>query len=213
MYDYIFFDLDGTLTDPVMGITNSVMYALKKFNIEVDDRKELYKFIGPPLKDGFMNYYGFSEREAVAAVEYYRENFRVKGLFENEVYDGTVALLEKIKQAGKKIILATSKPEEFALIILKHFDLFKYFDLVCGATFDEKRSEKPQVIEYAINKLRICDTSRCVMIGDRKYDIEGAKCFKMDSIGVTYGYGSREELENEGATHIVDRQLDILKLL
>ncbi len=213
MYDYIFFDLDGTLTDPVIGITNSVMYALKKFNIEVADRRELYRFIGPPLKDGFMNYYGFNEQDAIAAVEYYRENFRVKGLFENEVYDGTVALLEKIEKAGKKIILATSKPEEFALIILKHFDLYKYFDLVCGATFDEKRSEKTQVMEYAINKLGVTDITRCVMIGDRKYDIEGANHFGMDSIGVTYGYGSREELENEDATHIVDNINEIFDLI
>ena len=213
MYDIIIFDLDGTLTDPAIGITNSVMYALKKFGIEVDDRSELYKFIGPPLKDGFMDYYDFSERDALTAVEYYRENFRVKGIFENEVYDGTVALLKKIKRSGKKIILATSKPEEFALIILKHFDLYKYFDLVCGATFDETRSEKPQVMEYAINNLNVTDISRCVMIGDRKYDIEGANHFGMDSIGVTYGYGSREELENEGATRIVDNINEIFDLI
>ena len=213
MYDIIIFDLDGTLTDPGVGITNSVMYALKKFGIEVTDRTELYKFIGPPLKDGFMNFYGFSENDALKAVDYYREYFRDTGIFENRVYDGVETLLNQIKSRGKKIILATSKPEEFAIRILKHFNLYDYFDFVGGATFDGSRGEKQDVMAYALKTFNVTDVSRAVMIGDRKFDIEGANYFKMDSIGVTYGYGSKEELESEGATYIVDSPSDILELL
>ena len=213
MYDIIIFDLDGTLTDPGIGITNSVMYALKKFGIEVTDRTELYKFIGPPLKDGFMNFFNFSETDALAAVDYYREYFRDTGIFENRVYDGVETLLNQIKSRGKKIILATSKPEEFAIRILKHFNLYNYFDFVGGATFDGSRGEKQDVMAYALKKYNVTELSRAVMIGDRKFDVEGANYFKMDSIGVTYGYGGRVELEKEGATYIADRPLDILKLL
>lgn len=213
MYDIIIFDLDGTLTDPGVGITNSVMYALKKFGITINDRADLYKFIGPPLKDGFMNFYGFSENDALKAVDYYREYFKCTGIFENKVYDGVETLLSQIKSRGKKIILATSKPEEFAIRILKHFNLYNYFDFVGGATMDGTRGEKQDVMAYALKKYNVTDLSRAIMIGDRKFDIEGANYFRMDSIGVTYGYGSKEELENEDATYIVDRPLDILKLL
>ena len=213
MYDIIIFDLDGTLTDPGVGITNSVMYALKKFGITINDRAELYKFIGPPLKDRFMNFFNFSENDALKAVDYYREYFRDTGIFENRVYDGVETLLGQIKSRGKKIILATSKPEEFAIRILKHFNLYDYFDFVGGATFDGSRGEKQDVMAYALKTFNVTDISRAVMIGDRKFDIEGAKYFRMDSIGVTYGYGSKEELEKEGAPYIVDRPLDILELL
>ena len=129
MYRYILFDLDGTLTDPGMGITNSVAYALDKFSITVPDRSELYKFIGPPLVDSFMNYYGFSEEDANRAVAYYREYFKPTGIYENEIYDGVPELLEGLKAQGKTVILATSKPEIFAHEILKHFGIFSYFDL------------------------------------------------------------------------------------
>lgn len=213
MYNNILFDLDGTLTDPGIGITNSVMYALRKFGIEVTDRVELYKFIGPPLRDSFMEYYGFSEEKALTAVEYYREYFRDIGIFENSVYEGVEALLKSIKSSGKKIILATSKPEEFAVRILKHFGLYEYFDFVGGATFDGSRGEKAEVIGYALGSADINDMADTVMIGDREYDILGARRFGMDSVGVTYGYGSREELQSAGATYIADNTSDILKYL
>ena len=140
MYKYILFDLDGTLTDPGLGITNAVMHALKKFNIEVPDRSELYKFIGPPLLESFQKYYGMSEEESQMALQYYREYFKPYGLYENTVYDGIEELLVTLKAQGKKLILATSKPEPFAVEILRHFGLDKYFDFVAGATMDEKRS-------------------------------------------------------------------------
>ena len=123
MYQYILFDLDGTLTNPEIGITNCVMYALEKFNIKVEDRKELHPFIGPPLTYSFQTYYGLSEADSELAVKYYRERFSVKGLYENEVYEGVDKLLKQLKESGKILVIATSKPEEYTLKILKHFDL------------------------------------------------------------------------------------------
>jgi len=209
MYQYIFFDLDGTLTDPGIGITNSVMYALKKWNIEVADRSELYKFIGPPLVDSFEKYYGFSKEEAEQAVVYYREYFREKGLYENTIYDGSEKLLSDLKASGKKVVLATSKPQEFAEIILKHFQIDRYFDVVAGATMDGTRSKKTDVILYALAACGIEDKSQVVMVGDREHDIIGAKNAGLDSIGVLCGYGDREELETAGATHVVEKIEDV----
>ena len=209
MYQYIFFDLDGTLTDPGIGITNSVMYALKKWNIEVADRSELYKFIGPPLVDSFEKYYGFSKEEAEQAVVYYREYFREKGLYENTIYDGSEKLLSDLKASGKKVVLATSKPQEFAEIILKHFQIDCYFDVVAGATMDGTRSKKTDVILYALATCGIEDKSQVVMVGDREHDIIGAKNAGLDSIGVLCGYGDREELETAGATHVVEKIEDV----
>ena len=155
MYKYILFDLDGTLTDPARGITNSVTYALNKFGIDVADKTELYKFIGPPLTDSFEKYYGFSSDEAITAVEYYREYFKPKGIYENEIYQGVPELLKALKENGKTVILATSKPEIFAIEILKYFKLDSYFDFVAGATLDKSRTKKGDVIAYALNS---CNT-------------------------------------------------------
>lgn len=213
MYNYILFDLDGTLTDPAEGITNSVAYALLKYGITVEDRTTLYKFIGPPLKDSFMNYYGFSEEDAIKAIEYYREYFKPKGMLENKVYDGIPELLAEIKRQGKKVILATSKPEVFAVEILKHFDLYKYFDFVAGATLDGTRSKKGDVIAYALAQTGITDKSQCLMVGDRAQDINGARENGIDSLGVLYGYGDREEHENANATYIAESVSDILRFI
>ena len=212
MFDTVLFDLDGTLTDPGRGITNSVAYSLKKFGIKVDDKKELYKFIGPPLYESFMKYYGFSKEEAETAVDYFREYFRDTGIFENEVYDGIEDLLKKIKASGRKIILATSKPEEFAKRILAHFGLDKYFDFVAGATMDSSRVNKGDVIAYALKK-SCCSSENAVMIGDKMHDILGAKENSLASIGVLFGYGSREELENAGADYIAETVNDIIKVI
>ncbi|MDO4170609.1 MAG: HAD family hydrolase [Lachnospiraceae bacterium] len=203
-YKYIFFDLDGTLTDPGLGITNSVAYSLEKYGISVDDRSELYKFIGPPLIDSYMDFYNFSKEKAVQAVEVYREYYAVKGIFENYVYDGIPGLLKLLQADGKKIILATSKPEEYAKIILEHFDLAKYFFYIAGSNMDESRSKKSEVISYALQKCQIKDKSQVVMIGDREHDIIGAKEIGLDSIGVLYGYGDYKELECAGADQIVE---------
>ena len=211
MYEYILFDLDGTLTDPGLGITNSVAYALKRWNIEVEDRKSLYKFIGPPLQDSFAQYYGFSAQDALRAVDVYREYFREKGLFENEVYPGVESMLKALKEQGKTLILATSKPEEFAIRILKHFHLDGYFTVMAGATMDTSRNKKGDVIAYALREAGVLDKSKAVMVGDREHDVIGANQNGLDSIGVLFGYGDRDELEKAGATYIAPTVEDILK--
>lgn len=212
MYKTVLFDLDGTLTDPGLGITNSVAYALKKYGIEVSDREKLYSFIGPPLKDSFKKYYGFSDEKAMEAIMYYREYFKDKGIFENEVYDGIKELLRRVKESGRKIVLATSKPEEFALRILEHFELTEFFDVVAGASMDEKRNKKGDVIKYALEKGCLTPED-AVMIGDREHDVLGAQENGIDTIGVLYGYGSRDELEKVGAMHIAETVDDVYALL
>ena len=211
MYNYILFDLDGTLTDPGRGITNSVAYALEKFGVSVSDKKELYKFIGPPLTDSFEKYYGFSEEDALIAVEYYREYFKPKGIYENEIYSGVPELLKSLKESGKTVILATSKPEIFAIEILKYFGIDEYFDFVAGATLDKQRTKKGDVIAYALNSCNITDKSDCLMVGDREQDIKGAIANGIDSLGVLYGYGDFEELSNAGATYIAKTVDEIIK--
>lgn len=211
MYKYILFDLDGTLTNPEIGITNCVMYALEKFGIKVEDRKELHPFIGPPLSYSFQTYYGLSEEDSELAIKYYRERFSVKGLYENEVYNAVEKVLQQLKESGKTLIIATSKPEEFTLKILEHFDLLKYFDFVAGATMDGSRGEKADVIRYALEISGIEDKSEAIMIGDRKYDILGAKENGLESIGVLFGFGDHKELAEAGANYIAESVEDILK--
>lgn len=213
MYQYILFDLDGTLTDPGEGITNSVAYALDKFNIRVEDKRSLYKFIGPPLQESFQRFYGFSEEQSLQAVEYYREYFKVTGIFENVVYDGIVEMLCFLKNEGKHILLATSKPEEFANRILEHFHLMQYFDFVAGATMDGTRCKKGEIIQYAIDNYPVESLSDAVMVGDREHDILGARQMGMDSIGVLYGYGDYEELNEAGANYIAKEVMEILNFV
>lgn len=211
-YSTILFDLDGTLTDPGLGITNSVAYALERFGITVSDRTSLYKFIGPPLRDSFMAYYGFTPGEAERAVAVYREYYSVDGLFENEVYPGIPELLAKLKGAGKRLIVATSKPEGFSARILEHFGLMKHFDFVAGATLDGSRGTKIEVMNHAITSCGV-DPADAVMIGDREFDILGAKHFGLASIGVLFGYGSREELTKAGADRLAADVTELEQLL
>ena len=214
LYQYVFFDLDGTLTDPGVGITNSVMYALRHYGITVADRSELYPFIGPPLIDSFQKYYGFSKAQAQEATEKYREYFSPKGLYENEVYPGIPELLQRLRDAGLKLLVATSKPEPFALRILEHFDLTEYFDCIAGAAFDETRTQKWEVIDYALERLGVADRSRVVMVGDRENDVQGARhCSLGGCIGVLYGYGSREELRSAGADVLAETPAQIADII
>lgn len=200
--EYIFMDLDGTVTNSKAGITKGIQYALKSMNIHEDNLDNLCKFIGPPLKETFIKYYGFSEDESDKVTKKFREYFEKTGIFENEVYEGMEELLIRLKGAGFKIITATSKPEIHARRILEHFGLAQYFEDICGASFDESRSEKDEVIQYALDKNKITDYSSVVMVGDRRYDVEGAKKIGLKSVGVLFGFGSREELENAGADRI-----------
>lgn len=198
----LLFDLDGTLTDPMEGITKSVQYALKKQGIIEEDLWNLTKFIGPPLMDSFQKYYGFSEEEAKQAVVDYREYFSPTGKFENKVYEGIPAMLAALKEQGFTLALATSKPEVFALDILEHFELKQYFDFVGGALLDG-RTDKAEVISYVLTSIE-AKKEETVMIGDREHDLIGAAKNGLFSVGVLYGYGDREEHEKAGAGQIVE---------
>jgi len=211
-YTNILFDLDGTLTDPKVGITKSVAYALKSFGIVVEDTDSLCKFIGPPLRVSFREYYGFSEDDCNKAVEKYREYFRETGIFENRVYPGIEDLLKNLKQSGKRLFVATSKPTVFAVKILEHFDLIRYFDDVAGSELDGSRDSKGDVIRFALQKNGLTDLTNMVMVGDREHDVIGAKENNIDVIGVLYGYGSRTELEKAGADYIAETVEDLYAL-
>jgi haloacid dehalogenase superfamily, subfamily IA, variant 1 with third motif having Dx(3-4)D or Dx(3-4)E len=202
-YQYLLLDLDGTVTDPMVGITRSVQYALSFFGITIYNLEELCPFIGPPLKDSFKEFYHFTDEQAEEAVQKYREYFSAKGIFENEVYEGMEEFLKDQTQQGKNVMLATSKPEPFAIQILEHFNLGRYFSFIGGSTFDGSRSTKTDVIRYVLDTQDIKDLSKVVMVGDRKHDIEGAKENGVDSVGVLYGYGSEAELKQAGADYIV----------
>lgn len=212
-YQTILFDLDGTLTDPGIGITNSVMHALSKYGISVRDRSDLYKFIGPPLYESFERFYGFSKDESKKAVEYYREHYSVTGLFENAVYDGIDELLKALKDCGKTLLVATSKPEVFAKKVLEHYDLAKYFTFIAGSELDGTRVKKDEVIRYALDRCSIADTTNAIMIGDREHDILGAKQTGIAVIGVLFGYGNRREHEEAGADFIAETVADLRKIL
>lgn len=212
-YDILFFDLDGTLTDPGLGITNAVMYSMEKYGMDIPPRQELYKFIGPPLTWSYQTYFGFSEEKSIEAVKFYREHYSVIGLFENEVYPGIPELLQKLRAAGKTLVVATSKPEKFAVQILEHFGLEGYFHHICGASFDGKIGTKHEVIEYALSRCGNPERSAVLMIGDREHDILGAKASGLGSLGVLYGYGDRAEHEAAGADAIAETVAELEKLL
>ncbi|SHI38817.1 phosphoglycolate phosphatase [Dethiosulfatibacter aminovorans DSM 17477] len=212
-YRYILFDLDGTITDSIDGITNSIIYALKKYDIEIVDRNELQKFIGPPLVSSFKNFCGFSEEDANEALRYFREYYSTKGIFESSVYKGIEELLTRLKSENKTLIVATSKPEAYARRILEDLEMDKYFSYIAGSKFDGTRIEKSDVIAYAMKSCGITDLSLVLMVGDRKQDIMGAKKTGIDSVGVLFGYGDRKELENAGATYIVETVGDLQDLL
>lgn len=202
--DFILFDLDGTLTDPSEGITNSLIYALKTYGIEVKDPTTLYQYIGPPLLETFHKGFGFTVEESVNAMKKYREYFSVKGLYENRVYDGIPELLHTLQSSGKTLLVATSKPEEYSVRILRHFSLDRYFTCICGSTMDEKHAEKSYIINDALERGLVFDKTQAVMVGDREHDINGAKTCGITSCGVLYGFGSRKELENAGADFIAE---------
>lgn len=209
-YQYYLFDLDGTLTDSGEGIMNSIRHALDKFGITEYDEAVLRKFIGPPLAECFQKYFDLSPEEARTGIDYYREYYTAGGMFENAVYDGVKELLEGLKAQGKTLLVATSKPELFAKQILEHFELAQYFDCIAGASMDETRVRKDEVIAYALQQYQGVELEDAVMIGDRSHDIMGGKANGMDTIGVLYGFGSREELEEAGADWIVERPEEIL---
>ena len=194
-YKYILLDLDGTITDPMIGITRCVEYALNHFGIQVNDLRELCPVIGPPLLDSFRDFYHFTDEQAKEATEKYRERFADTGIYENKLYDGMKDFLEEATRQGRILMLATSKPTVFAKRILDYFDIARYFTFVAGSGLDGSFYTKGDVI------------------GDRKHDIIGAKENRLDSIGVLYGYGDREELSQAGADYIVEDIAGLRNLL
>jgi phosphoglycolate phosphatase len=213
MKEYVFMDLDGTLTNPKLGITKSVRYALQSKGVTVEDLESLCKFIGPPLRESFMNYYGFDAMQAEELVSKYREYYKVTGLYENEAYDGMEKLLSDLRASGRKLYVATSKPEEFAVKVLEHFHLAGYFEDICGATMDGRRSTKEEIIRYTMDRNSITEKEKIVMVGDREHDILGAKAVGIASLGVLYGYGSREELQTAGADAIAERVKEVFDII
>lgn len=210
---YIFMDLDGTITDSREGITNCFEYALNHFGIEVENKAELEQFIGPPLEQSFREGFGFDAEKAALAVAKYRERFIPIGLYENLVYPGMEEALQKIKEAGKVLIVATSKPEYMAKRILAHFKLDGYFDDICGSYDDRHRSKKDEVIRYALDKQGIIDTEDVLMVGDRKFDVIGAAKCGLKCMGVLYGFGNREELEAAGAAYIAETVEEMARII
>lgn len=213
MIKYILFDLDGTLTDSGTGIINSAIYALGKFGITVKDRKELFPFIGPPLSESFRDLFGIPEEQVPLAIQYYREDYNVKGIYENEVYEGIRETLEELTNLGYKLIIATSKPDYLAEIVLKHFDLIKYFSYISGAVKDI-RSTKFEVINHALTYNNIASLDEVIMVGDRKYDVIGANENNIRSIAVLYGgYSTMEEFIEFPPTYFAKTPKDIVSIV
>lgn len=211
----VLFDLDGTLTDSGAGITNCVKYAFDKMGLEAPDEAVLKQFLGPPLMYSFTNFCGMSEERAWKAFDFYRERYCGMDccVTENSLFDGIYEVLEQLNGAGKRIALATTKPENTADRIVEYFGIKKFFTAVCGAANDGSRGVKSEVIRDALERCGEDDLSRAVMIGDRFYDIEGAKVVGIASIGVLYGGSSREELEKAGADYLVSEPSEILNII
>lgn len=213
MYDIILFDLDGTLTDPKPGITKSVQYALGKMGIVEEDLEKLTKFIGPPLTASFKEFYHMNDDEAKQALQYYRERFSTVGLYENAVYEGIKELLEKLQNQGKTIFVATSKPTIFSMKILEHFGLIGFFKAVIGSELDGTRVEKDEVIEFVLSQIDKHNLKKIIMVGDRKFDILGAQKNGIDVIGVSYGYGSHDELTLAKPNYIAHTVSELAQIL
>ncbi|MBE6687984.1 MAG: HAD family hydrolase [Ruminococcaceae bacterium] len=210
MIKNILFDLDGTLTDPKVGITTCVAYAAEKEGLGKHAPDEFISFIGPPLKKMFMSYFNVGDAEGERLLKFYRERFSTVGLFENNPYEGINDLLDGLKKYN--LYVATSKPEIYSLRILEKFDLLKFFKAVYGSSLDGSHVEKGELISHLIKKEKL-KSDECVMVGDRKYDIIGAKDNGITSLGVLYGYGSREELEAENPEYIAEDIDELKKIL
>lgn len=220
-FRYLLFDLDGTLTDPKEGITTSVQYALHGIGIEEPDREKLTSFIGPPLKESFMEFYHLKEEQAEKAVEIYREWFAPKGMYQNRIYVGIAEMLCRLKAAGKVLAVASSKPEVFVKKILKYFGVYELFDVIVGSGLDGTGTGKEEVVEKTLERLFSEKTDdakkkallQTVMIGDRKFDVAGGKRHGLYTAGCAYGYAGKGELEEAGADDIVHTVPELERLL
>ena len=212
-YKTIFFDLDGTITDSAPGIMNSIKYALEKNHLPMLSEEQLRSFIGPPLRDSFREFYGMTSAQADEASEKYGEYFSRQGIFENKLYAGIPELLSALQAQGATLAIATSKPDFLAERIARHFGFRDRFTLICGGTAYGPCSTKAGVIRETLAQLRIDDPSQAVMIGDRRFDIEGAAAAGVESIGVLWGYGSREELEKASPGYLAADIPELRRLL
>ena len=206
----ILFDLDGTLTDSGEGIMNCAKLALEHYGIHVEDEASLRVFVGPPLQKTFVEF-GVPKDEVDNAIRIYRERYIPIGKFENTPYPGICQLLQKLRDQGYKLYVATSKPEETSLEILDHFDMTKYFDIVCGASFDVSRHSKDKVIEYLLE--RIGEKVDAIMVGDTAFDVLGAKVHGIPTIGVSWGYGKVSDMIEAGAAGIANSMDELYQLL
>src|SRR6478609_10426749 len=209
-YATVLFDLDGTLIDPKVGITTSVQVALAQFGIQIDDRDLLLPYIGPPLRESFQRYHGLDDAQAVKAIGYYREHFGPKGVFENDLYPGIPELLHTLHDRGSRLIVATSKPTVYAEQIIDHHGLTGYFDLIVGSNLDHTRVAKTEVIAHALAERPGIASGTIVMVGDREHDVIGASNNGIDAIGVSYGYGTSEELHASGAIAVVGSVTELM---
>ncbi|WP_312640464.1 HAD-IA family hydrolase [Hydrogenoanaerobacterium sp.] len=212
-WEYILFDFDGTIVNSEEGITKGVAYSLKQIGIEVTNLSELRAFIGPSLRYSYREFFGLNEEQIAKVIATYHEYNHEKGMLECFPYKGAVELLQHLKDAGKKVILATSKPQYFAEKILERFDLLRFFDFISGSGLDGSRTDKAEVIAHALEQCRITDLEKALMIGDRKYDVMGAKATGLRCVGVLYGFGDRAEFEESGADYIVSDVAELEKLL
>lgn len=206
----ILFDLDGTLTDSGEGIINCAIYALEHFGLPIPSREELRVFVGPPLWDTFQKF-GVPKDRADEAVAVYRERYVPIGKFENHPYTGIEKLLSDLKAQGHKLYVATSKPEHMSIEILTKFGLADYFEIIAGATLDRSRDEKSKVIAYLLEQ--IGDSGDAIMVGDTSFDVEGAAAHNIPTIGVSWGYGKVEGMENAGAKAIAHTMDELFALL
>lgn len=214
-FDAVLFDFDGTLVDSSQGIFNSLIYAFKADGREAPPEKELRKFIGPPIYDSFKKYYGFSDGKIEWMIKKYRERYSAEGCSELRVYDGIERLLKRLKDNGVKVATASSKPVKFIERILEENNLRQYIDYVGGTHYDQIAlgSGKTGIILNAMERLGVTDKSRVIMVGDRKFDIDGAKGAGIKTIAVLYGFGSKEEFERHGAEYTAESAEDTEKII
>ena len=211
MYKAIFFDLDGTLTESGEGITKSVQYALEKIGKPEEDLEKLKVFVGPPLMEQFMKYAGVDEATGRKAVEFYRERYEVKGIYENHPYESVEEMLQELKRKGYILAVASSKPEYYVTQILDYFKLSSYFDVVVGSEMNGARTSKSEVIEEALKRINMSDKrNEVLMVGDKEHDVLGARAAVLDCVAVAYGYGTQEELTEANPLKIVDSVDELL---
>jgi len=209
MLKYVLFDLDGTLTESGPGIMNAAKIALNHFGIEENNVENLHKFVGPPLTESFGQRYGMNEADTQEAIAVFRKYYNITGIYENSVFEGIQEMLQQLKSNGLLLSIASSKPRPMIDIVVDHFDIRKYFDVIVGCELDGTRSQKKEVVDEVIRlfgELSGDDAvlEHSIMVGDRMYDVNGARECGLECIGVTYGYGTRQELQEAGAAYIVD---------